>query len=430
MGYYSLRPVQEQTYSRFQKPGDFAVQATTGSGKTLAFLLPALESIEEENPSTQIVIISPTRELALQTGEKARQLATYTTIHTATCIGGIPLEKQINALRHKPQVLIGTPGRLVDLLESGHLHLENCRHVILDEADQILSTGQQEETHTLLRQMHCPVALFSATITNKVKQFLSDQADILYLDETGINEAITAFYCETEDKLQTLFSFFKTTEITSCIVFVSHRTMAAMLAKEFQKRHILAAPFSAAYNERKRLAVLRQFREGELRILVATDAMARGMDIQDVSHIVHYELPEDTETLIHRSGRTAHNTSTGTVLVLLNARDRETEPGKYCLAHFSPYIPAAGKKGTLTRKIEKEKEKKPQAVRLWIRCGRKDKIRPKDLIGALCTIFPFEQIGTLEIQDTYTTVTVFSKTVSLQELSVKGKVRKVEIKKA
>ena len=250
------------------------------------------------------------------------------------------------------------------------------------------------------------------------------------MNDSQIKEEIKTYYIQTEDKINALFQYFKTKEITSCIVFVSHKEVAMILAKKLKERNILCSAFSSNYNERKRLSVLKSFKEGKIRVLVATDAMARGMDIQDISDIIHYELPEDEETLIHRSGRTAHNTSSGTVVTLLNASDLETKVGKYCLSHFEPYEFSNKKVGNLTSTIEKEKEKKLQVTELLIRSGRKDKIRPKDIIGALCTVFPFEKIGTLEIQENYSTVTVFEKEVAINELCVKGKKRKVEIKKA
>ena len=429
MGYYTLRPVQEIAYAKFKENTSFALQAKTGAGKTVAFVLPCLEQIDKTDANTQILMISPTRELALQTASKTKQLASYTTIPVITCIGGIPIDKQINALRHRPQVIIGTPGRLLDVYTQGYIHLDHVKRVILDEADQILSTGQQEETNTLLSYCHCPIALFSATITSKVKSFLPEGSETVYLDDSGINSSIETYYYQTEEKLHTLFHLLKTEDITSCIIFVSHKTMAAQLANTLKKRNILCAPFSSAYNERKRISVVNQFKKGELRVLVATDAMARGMDIQDVSHIIHYELPEDTETLIHRSGRTAHNNNEGTTIVLLNAHDTDTKVGKYCLENFMEYTVQDKKISTLTKTIEKEEEKRPQVTQLLIRCGRKDKIRPKDIIGALCTVIPFEKIGTLEIQDTYSIVTIHQKTMDLKQLKIKGKPRKIELRK-
>lgn len=430
LGFYSLRPVQEVANKKFKEGNSFAIQAETGSGKTLAFLYPSLQEIDENCGETQLLILSPTRELSIQTSNLAKKLATYAKIQVVSCIGGIPIDKQINSLRHNPQVVIGTPGRLLDLYKQGYLQVSNIKRLILDEADLIISTGQFDETKELLDKIHSPVALFSATITDKVKKFLPEDSELLYLDDSQIKEEIKTYYIQTEDKIDTLFQYFKTKEITSCIVFVSHKEVAMILAKKLKERNILCSAFSSNYNERKRLSVLKSFKEGKIRVLVATDAMARGMDIQDISDIIHYELPEDEETLIHRSGRTAHNTSSGTVVTLLNASDLETKVGKYCLSHFEPYEFSNKKVGNLTRTIEKEKEKKLQVTELLIRSGRKDKIRPKDIIGALCTVFPFEKIGTLEIQENYSTVTIFEKEVNINELCVKGKKRKVEIKKA
>ncbi len=430
LGYYELRPVQEISKQKFEEKTSFALQAKTGSGKTLAFLYPALKEIDETCDKTQLIIISPTRELAMQTSSLAKKLASFTRIPIVTCIGGIPINKQINSLKHRPLVVIGTPGRLLDLHEQGYLQVDGVKRLVLDEADQIISTGQYEETASLLNKVNACLSLYSATINDKVKRFISSDTTVISLDEAKVNDAIIASYVKTEDKLDTLFTYFKTKEITSCIVFVSHKESAMVLTKELKKRNILCSAFSSLYNERKRLSVLKEFKEGKIRVLVATDALARGMDIQDVSDIIHYELPEDIETLIHRSGRTAHNTSSGNVLVLLSENDLDSEVGKYCIKNFKPYEFQTKKVGSLTKTIEKEKEKTTGVTKLLIRCGRKDKIRPKDIIGALCTIYPFEKIGTLDIQDNYSTVLIYEKNASLNELTIKGKRRKIEKTKA
>lgn len=430
LGYYKLRPVQEISYQKFEENVSFALQAKTGSGKTLAFLYPALKEIDEECKETQLLIISPTRELAMQTSTLAKKLASFTRIPVVTCIGGIPISKQINSLKHRPLVVIGTPGRLLDLYEQGYLKVDEVKRLVLDEADQIISTGQYEETASLLNKVNANMSLYSATINDKVKRFISSDTEIITLDEAKVNEAIRANYVETEDKLNALFTYFKTKEITSCIVFVSHKESAMVLTKELKQRNILCSAFSSLYNERKRLSVLKDFKEGKIRVLVATDALARGMDIQDVSDIIHYELPEDIETFIHRSGRTAHNKESGNVLVLLNQNDLDTQVGKYCIKNFEAYEFQTKKVGSLTKEIEKGKDKTTAVTKLLIRCGRKDKIRPKDIIGALCTIYPFEKIGTLDIQDNYSTVLIYEKDITLNALTIKGKRRKIEKTKA
>lgn len=430
LGYYKLRPVQEISYQKFEENVSFALQAKTGSGKTLAFLYPALKEIDEECKETQLLIISPTRELAMQTSTLAKKLASFTRIPVVTCIGGIPISKQINSLKHRPLVVIGTPGRLLDLYEQGYLKVDGVKRLVLDEADQIISTGQYEETASLLNKVNANMSLYSATINDKVKRFISSDTEVITLDEAKVNEAIRANYVETEDKLNALFTYFKTKEITSCIVFVSHKESAMVLTKELKQRNILCSAFSSLYNERKRLSVLKDFKEGKIRVLVATDALARGMDIQDVSDIIHYELPEDIETFIHRSGRTAHNKESGNVFVLLNQNDLDTQVGKYCIKNFEAYEFQTKKVGSLTKEIEKEKDKTTAVTKLLIRCGRKDKIRPKDIIGALCTIYPFEKIGTLDIQDNYSTVLIYEKDITLNALTIKGKRRKIEKTKA
>ena len=154
-GYHTLRPVQTQCIPLLLSGKSIGVQAKTGSGKTAAFLIPSLTIAKEDTQHPQVLILSPTRELALPTGKLARQFAIYTRLHIATCIGGIDIEKQINALRMRPQIIIGTPGRMVDLYRQGRLDFSHLKLVVMDEADQLISTGQRKETEEGLVHAVC-----------------------------------------------------------------------------------------------------------------------------------------------------------------------------------------------------------------------------------------------------------------------------------
>jgi superfamily II DNA/RNA helicase len=428
-GYDTLTPVQEKCIPLLLSGRQILVQSETGSGKTAAFLIPSLQMIEENDRQIQILIIEPTRELALQTGREAERLAVYTGIHTSALVGGMDITKQINRLHQGLQLVTGTPGRLNDLLHQNELDLSHLKYVILDEADQILSTGQKEETNALLMHCHCRMALFSATLNEDVRSFLLGDATEVIMNQSSLNSRITPYYIRAEEKKETLIHLLKHLPVVSAIVFVKYKEEAAELADALKKEHILTAPFSSYYQERTRIRTLRRFENGDIRVLVATDAAARGLDIQGVSHIIHYDLPEDPALFIHRSGRSAHQFNTGTVLVLLSSSDALTPMGRTILQSYDEAaIPE--EPNDLSRPLHPHKKKQPDVMRILLRAGKKQKMRPKDIIGALCTYVNFKDIGVLDIQDNYSTVTILKNDPSLLErldsLTIKGKKVKAE----
>ena len=423
-GYDTLRPVQNQCIPLLMEGKSIAVQAHTGSGKTAAFLIPSLSIANEDAQFPQILILSPTRELALQTGNLAKQFSVYTRIHTAICIGGIDVEKQINALKMNPALVVGTPGRIVDLLQQGKLNLSGLKLLVMDEADQLISTGQKKETEEILSKTNCPRALFSATLNEEVRAFLPTEYENIHLDEQKVSNNIKTLYIETEDKQKTLLQLLKHTAIETCIVFVHFRSTATKLSLYLKKHIILSEAFSSDKEEKERIRILKAFENGQIRVLCATDAAARGLDLSHVSHIIHYDPSIDEETYIHRSGRSGHQGQMGTVISLIA---KEDETSQYIKAHAQPFILSFDRQYDLSLPIEQKKQVVRNYTKLIIKAGRSDKLRPKDIIGALCTLYPFEDIGTLEIQDHYSTV-IIKKRITLEEpvLSIKGKKRKIE----
>lgn len=427
-GYHTLRPVQTQCIPLLLEGKSIAVQAHTGSGKTAAFLIPSLSMANEDAQYPEVLILSPTRELALQTGNLAKQFSLYTRIHTAVCIGGIDIEKQINALKMKPALVVGTPGRIVDLLHQNRLDLSKLKLLVMDEADQLISTGQKKETEEILSKTHCPRALFSATLKEDVLSFLPKNYEHIVLDEQKVSDNIKTWYIETEDKQKTVLEVLSHTDIKTCIIFVHYRSTATKLSAFLQKKHILSEAFSSDKEERERIRILKDFEKGMIRVLCATDAAARGLDLTHVSHIIHYDPSIDEETYIHRSGRSGHQGQAGTVISLLTDED-EPQTIQYIKSETEPFSLSYGNNFDLSKPLEKTIQER-NYTKLLIKAGRSDKLRPKDIIGALCTIIPFEDIGTLEIQDHYSTV-IIKKRITLQEhsLSIKGKKRKIEDKK-
>lgn len=429
-GYTSLRPVQEKCIPLLLSERQVMVQAETGSGKTAAYLIPALSRTNAESPFTQILILAPTRELAVQIHRTAEQFAAYTRIHCIALIGGIDIRRQMNALRNSPHVLIGTPGRILDLIRSSAVDLSHLRLTVLDEADQVISTGQRQETMEILANCSCGMALFSATLTEEVRSFMTGDFTEVVLHRAEVSSRIAQYFIPCEDRRRALLHLLAHTDISSAIIFVSHRSSAAELSHLLQKEGILSRPFSSDYAEKQRLAVLEKFRRGEIRILVATDAAARGLDLPQVSHIIHYDLPSDTQTFIHRTGRTGHQGGNGIAVTLLDDRGKCSRIGRILTSSCETFVPDPSFHADLSVPLSHQEEKKPDVIRILIRAGRKDKLRPKDLIGALCTVLPFEKIGTIEIQDRFSTAVLLTSDTAILErlahLSIKGKPRKIE----
>lgn len=432
LGYNTLRPMQSQCIPLILEGKQLVVQAHTGSGKTLAYLLPILQTIREDNPTLQAMIVLPTRELAQQVYTLLRQLSLYTLIQSTLCIGGLDITKQIQKLRQGCHIVIGTPGRLLDLYNQGYINPDTIQYFIFDEADQIFSTGQADETKSLLTAIHAKTSVFSATISENVTSLIhGEYIKRIYHDQELNTNLLSAYYI-TDNKKEALLTLLPTLDIQSCILFVKHKEETLELSKYLNSHHILSIPFSSLYNEKTRIKILNDFKEGNYRILVATDAASRGLDLPELSHVIHYDLPETQADFIHRSGRSGHQNNTGTVLSLLNTNDTQSPLGKFILETYLPYqIPT--NTYDLSSPITKTRLPQIEATTLLLRVGKKDKMRKKDILGGLCQYLAFDAIGTIDIQSTYTLVTLRFKDEnilsSLSNLTIKGKRVRVEFVK-
>ena len=432
MGYHSLLPIQETVIPLIQEGKSLFVLAKTGSGKTASYLIPAIEQVQESDTFTSVLIIAPTRELAIQISLEAKLLASYTKVHIITLIGGMDSDRQLNALRHRPHIIIGTSGRLLDLYTQRAFDLSKLSLFIIDEADQVYSTGQSEEVNQLRKEIQgVQTICLSATKNDTIQTYFDTPFEEVLQGSVAVNEKISSYYLETENKKDTLLSLLQSLPIISAIVFVNHRSTAVELSDLLLRNRILSSAFSGYFDERKRIAIMSDFRKGDIRVLVATDAAARGLDIHELSHVIHYDIPIDTETFIHRSGRTAHQGDEGISISLLTPEDMKSEVGMYIRMHSQAYTAQDTQPVDLSIPCQKKATPSTQVTYILIRAGRNDKIRPKDIIGALCTIFPFDEIGTLEIQDHFSTVTILSKEDDIlsrfEDFTVKGKRRKVEL---
>lgn len=429
-GFHHLTAVQNLVIPSFLEGKNLLVQAKTGAGKTAAYLIPLIQKIEALDPYTRAIVITPTRELAQQVSRSANRLSVYAKVKTVTLIGDTAIQNQRNALKHNPNIVVATPGRFLDLYRQGEINLNFLQTIVLDEADQLFSNGQESEAMEIIsllpRRQTC---LFSATLDDRMNQFFQNEFETIQTDDPNqLNEKITTFHIETEQKEETMLNLLKQEEIKQAIIFMNFIQDTLKYETILQKNHILAAAFSSYYNQRKRNRILEDFRQGKIRVLVASDAAARGLDLPDISHIIHYDLPVNFETYLHRCGRSAHRGENGISILLLNRKEKSEALAQRLIESSAPYQLRLSEKHNLDQFALVKQEKKPDTQTLLIRAGKKDKIRVKDIVGAFCALYSFEEIGTIEIQDEFSTVVLLNRLPVPNKIIIKKKARIVEQK--
>ena len=324
-------PVQEQAIPPMRAGRDVIAQAQTGTGKTLAFLLPLLEKIKPQGEVAQALVIAPTRELAIQIARVAEPLGAELGIGTIVIYGGADIERQKEKLRRHPQLIIGTPGRLLDHVRRGTLALGSVNKIVLDEADEMLKMGFIEDVETLLGHtaQDYQLALFSATMPERIvrltKSFMTNPARIRIEGERTTLENIEQIVLSVSEgtKLDRLCASINEEAPYLAMVFCAtkERTRALMMA--LAQRGYLVDALSGDLTQTQRAFVLRQFREAKLQILCATDIAARGLDIEGVTHVYNYDLPPTVTDYIHRIGRTGRAGAQGKAITLVAAHQHE-----------------------------------------------------------------------------------------------------------
>ena len=324
-------PVQEQAIPPMRAGRDVIAQAQTGTGKTLAFLLPLLEKIKPQGAAAQALVIAPTRELAIQITRVAEPLGAALGIGTVVIYGGADIERQKEKLRRQPQLIIGTPGRLLDHVRRGTLALGSVNKVVLDEADEMLKMGFIEDVETLLTKtaQDYQLALFSATMPERIvcltKRFMTNPAHIRIEGERATLENIEQIALSVSEgtKLDRLCASINEEAPYLAMVFCATKERTRTLMMELAQRGYLVDALSGDLTQTQRAFVLRQFRAAKLQILCATDIAARGLDIEGVTHVYNYDLPPTVTDYIHRIGRTGRAGSQGKAITLVAAHQHE-----------------------------------------------------------------------------------------------------------
>lgn len=328
VGYTDPTPVQAAVIPPMLEGRDVIAQARTGTGKTAAFALPALHNLDRSSKATQVLILSPTRELAQQVGQTMEGYAANEKVTILTIYGGASYGHQKGVLRSGASVVVGTPGRLLDLVRQGNLKLDEVSLLVLDEADEMLSMGFTEEVEELIG--HLPTdrqtALFSATMPDEIQRLAKKstrnafQVNLSQQISTK-NVELSYYLVHERDKIAAATRLFETEEVSSALVFCRTRAQTSVLAAKLTSFGIPAEALSGALEQDAREMVLRRFRNETFRVLVATDVAARGLDIDHLSHVINLDLPQSPDVFVHRIGRVGRAGRKGEALTLVTPNE-------------------------------------------------------------------------------------------------------------
>ena len=329
-GYTEPTPIQEQVIPLMLAKHDVIGQAQTGTGKTAAFALPMLQNITPGQSHVQGLVLAPTRELAMQVATAMYAYGQHTGVRVLSVYGGQPYGRQISRLNKGVDIVVGTPGRLLDLIKRKSLDLGRVSVVVLDEADEMLSMGFVEDIESILDETPADrqTALFSATMPGPIRKladkYLRDpQITTIKRKHLTVSTIDQRYYIVNEkDKLSAMTRLFESEEIGTALVFAKTRVGTGELANELSIRGFQAEALSGDLSQEARERVLKRFRNGQIQVLVATDVAARGLDIDDISHVFNYDLPQDPEVYVHRVGRTGRAGKTGVAISLFTPREQ------------------------------------------------------------------------------------------------------------
>ncbi|MDH5788653.1 MAG: DEAD/DEAH box helicase [Candidatus Bathyarchaeota archaeon] len=325
LGFSNLFPIQAQAIIPLIEGKDVIGQAETGTGKTAAFGIPMVERLNPQITSVQGLVLEPTRELTIQVAEHISRFSKYSALKVLPIYGGVPIQKQIHALKSGVHIVVGTPGRMIDHLKRGTLNLTSVKIVVLDEADRMLDMGFIDDIEYILSKVPSDrqTSLFSATIDQSVmnvcNRYMQKPEKILVSkDEIALTQ-MNQYYMvvNPRNKSEILCNILDENHIERAIIFCKTRKKTSMLADTLRLRGYDAKPLHAGFTQPQRDFVMDLFRKGKLRLLVATDVAARGLDIRGITHIINYDIPLDALVYFHRIGRTARMRREGTAITLV-----------------------------------------------------------------------------------------------------------------
>ncbi len=455
LNYTNPTQVQKEVMPLLLNRKDVVVKSQTGSGKTAAFGIPLCELVDWEERAPQALVLTPTRELATQIKEEIFNIGRYKRIKVEALFGKTSYQSQVKNLKQRTHIVVATPGRLFDHIERGSIDLRKIKTVIIDEADEMFAMGFIEQVEQILNELpkKRTTALFSATMPKAVKNLSENMLKNPQFVEIETNEAskkrIRQQFIKVEDesKLGTMMDLLVVDNPDSSIIFCNTKIMVDKLARELQKSGVKINMLHGGMEQSDRSQVIQDFKRGYFRHLVATDVAARGIDVADIALVVNYDLPEKTETYVHRIGRTARFENSGKALSLVNRKDKVQfeavlkaqdrlieEIPRPSRATVDKYRIEFDTKQSQKPKLRKDKgyDFKEDIMKIHINAGKKTKMRPGDVVGALCNIegMTGDDIGVIDLRDISTFVEILNGKgemvlKTLQKMPIKGRLRRV-----
>jgi ATP-dependent RNA helicase DbpA len=434
LGYKEMTEIQSKCIPMILTGQDIIAQSKTGSGKTITFGLGILNLLDETLISTQALIICPTRELAYQVTEQLQKLSrTIPNIKISTLCGGIPIKAQMKSLTHQPHILIGTPGRIEHHLREQSLSLSDINILVLDEADILLEMGFEKNLTEIIK--YCPSSrqtmLFSATYNDNVETKLSSiMNDPIKVETTDYDTSAhiqQLFYSIDSNIAKSVYQLSLEHDHTSCIVFCNTKNHSHELSKHLNQMGLSTAHLHGDLEHKQRQTILTMFANTSISLLIATDIAARGLDISDVELIINADIPNSLDTYIHRIGRTGRAHCTGVACTLVGEQDKKllTEISNFYKKEF-PLQVVSNSKNSI--------QNKNQIVTIEINGGKKQKIRPGDILGALTrnNVTASTDIGKITIFHSRSLVAINKNAINkvldtLNHHTIKGKKHKAKL---
>jgi ATP-dependent RNA helicase DeaD len=454
IGYSSPTEVQSKVIPLILDEKDVYVKSRTGSGKTASFGIPICDKIDIELKEPQALILTPTRELCLQVKEDITNIGRYKRVWCTAVFGKQPVSSQAKELKQRVHIVVGTPGRALDLITRGYLDVSKIKYLIIDEADKMLNMGFIDQLSSIINELPAirTTMLFSATLSEELLSISSkymNSPSMVEINDVDNPIEIDEFWYETieKDKSDLLKAIIYTKSPESCVIFCNTRERVDHVFKLLKDNSFSCNAIHGGMDQDLRLEVMNSFKMGEFHFLVATDVAARGIDIESLSHILNFDLPLEVESYVHRIGRTGRAGKTGTAITFVTPFEiRFLNEIENFIGHkLTKAVPPTEENIKLAKANYKEPEIKARVdkaayfdkdiMKLYINAGKKKKIRTGDILGALTNIpgINNEDIGIINIQDNISYIDILSGKgnivlKALQNMTIKGK--KVRAEKA
>lgn len=452
LGYETATEVQEQVIPLALEDKDIIVKSQTGSGKTAAFAIPICEKIQLEQRKPQVLVLTPTRELAVQVKEDISNISRFKRTRCAAIYGRQPIEVQKRELRQRVHIIVATPGRILDHIERKNVCLEEIKYLVIDEADEMLNMGFIDQVEALINMLpqNRVTMLFSATMPDEIEEictkYMINPKKIEVDSKNPTMGKIQQVYYEIEEneKFDLLNKIIYTQRPDSCILFCNTREKVENLVQSMKEKDYFCSGLHGGMEQRDRLNTIQRFKRGEFHFLIATDVAARGIHIEDITHVINYDIPFEKESYVHRIGRTGRVDNEGIAITFVSHNEfrilneieeyvnykipkkempseEEVEQGKKIIKNKITVEP--------NPKSDSSAELNIEITKIRINVGKKRKMRPGDILGAISNIegVSAHDIGIIDVQDYVSYVDILGEKGSLvlnalQHKPIKGKI--------